>query len=162
MCISFLLKLRTISCLGSSPWNLDHHVTIFSLLRALFRWAQSLNCQIDVHICVYATFILFVLNLSSTGGWTRVIVEKPFGRDLDSAEALSSKLGGLFSEDQLYRIDHYLGKELVQNLVYSTCLSIGSCVFFARHVLNSIHPWVRLHFSGLSIRLLTGRLYRFL
>jgi glucose-6-phosphate 1-dehydrogenase len=44
-------------------------------------------------------------------------VEKPFGKDLDSSEALSSELGALFSEDQLYRIDHYLGKELVQNLV---------------------------------------------
>jgi glucose-6-phosphate 1-dehydrogenase len=50
-------------------------------------------------------------------GWTRVIVEKPFGKDLDSSEALSSELGALFSEDQLYRIDHYLGKELVQNLL---------------------------------------------
>ncbi|XP_024357851.1 glucose-6-phosphate 1-dehydrogenase 6, cytoplasmic isoform X2 [Physcomitrium patens] len=50
-------------------------------------------------------------------GWTRVIVEKPFGKDLESSEALSSELGALFSEDQLYRIDHYLGKELVQNLL---------------------------------------------
>lgn len=54
-------------------------------------------------------------------------MEKPFGKDLDSSEVLSSELGALFSEDQLYRIDHYLGKELVQNLVYSTCLSIGYC-----------------------------------
>jgi glucose-6-phosphate 1-dehydrogenase len=54
---------------------------------------------------------------ASRAGWTRVIVEKPFGKDLDSAEELSSQLGELFEEDQLYRIDHYLGKELVQNLV---------------------------------------------
>ncbi|KAG0623847.1 hypothetical protein M758_3G206500 [Ceratodon purpureus] len=53
----------------------------------------------------------------NTRGWTRVVVEKPFGKDLDSAEALSSQLGALFSEEQLYRIDHYLGKELVQNLL---------------------------------------------
>jgi glucose-6-phosphate 1-dehydrogenase len=50
-------------------------------------------------------------------GWTRVIVEKPFGKDLESSEVLSSELGSLFTEDQLYRIDHYLGKELVQNLL---------------------------------------------
>ncbi|CAI5946382.1 unnamed protein product [Closterium sp. NIES-65] len=50
-------------------------------------------------------------------GWTRVIVEKPFGRDLASAEALSGELGALFSEEQIYRIDHYLGKEVVQNLL---------------------------------------------
>ena len=51
------------------------------------------------------------------GGWTRIIVEKPFGRDLASAVALSRELLAHWGEDQLYRIDHYLGKETVQNLV---------------------------------------------
>lgn len=46
-----------------------------------------------------------------------MIVEKPFGRDLASSDALSHHLGGLFREDQIYRIDHYLGKEMVQNLM---------------------------------------------
>jgi glucose-6-phosphate 1-dehydrogenase len=50
-------------------------------------------------------------------GWSRIIVEKPFGKDLDSSEKLSSELAALFTEEQLYRIDHYLGKELVQNLL---------------------------------------------
>ncbi|XP_017110412.1 glucose-6-phosphate 1-dehydrogenase isoform X1 [Drosophila elegans] len=50
-------------------------------------------------------------------GWNRVIVEKPFGRDDVSSQALSDHLAGLFQEDQLYRIDHYLGKEMVQNLM---------------------------------------------
>ena len=50
-------------------------------------------------------------------GWTRMIVEKPFGRDLDSARALNRSLLQGFDEDQLYRIDHYLGKETVQNLL---------------------------------------------
>jgi glucose-6-phosphate 1-dehydrogenase len=59
----------------------------------------------------------YCMNPTSRTGWTRVIVEKPFGKDLDSAEELSSQLGELFEEDQLYRIDHYLGKELVQNLL---------------------------------------------
>lgn len=56
------------------------------------------------------------------GGWTRIVVEKPFGKDLESAEQLSSQIGELFDESQIYRIDHYLGKELVQNMV--TCLDI--------------------------------------
>ena len=51
------------------------------------------------------------------GGWTRIVVEKPFGKDLGSAEQLSAQIGELFDEPQIYRIDHYLGKELVQNLV---------------------------------------------
>jgi hypothetical protein len=46
--------------------------------------------------------------------WVRLIVEKPFGRDLASSEALAGQLGSLFPEEQLYRIDHYLGKELAQ------------------------------------------------
>ncbi len=49
--------------------------------------------------------------------WRRVIVEKPFGRDLRSSEALSSGIAELFTEAQLYRIDHYLGKEPVQGLL---------------------------------------------
>ncbi len=56
------------------------------------------------------------LNHSSTG-WTRLIVEKPFGRDLQSAIALNRQVHDVFAEDQVYRIDHYLGKETVQNLI---------------------------------------------
>lgn len=50
-------------------------------------------------------------------GWTRVVVEKPFGKDAKTAEELDMLLGKLFREDQIYRIDHYLGKETVQNIV---------------------------------------------
>lgn len=48
--------------------------------------------------------------------WQRIIVEKPFGTDLTSAEELNRALGRVFEEDAIYRIDHYLGKELVQNI----------------------------------------------
>ncbi|MGY3437241.1 MULTISPECIES: glucose-6-phosphate dehydrogenase [unclassified Marinovum] len=47
----------------------------------------------------------------------RIVVEKPFGRDLASAKALNKSLAAYFNEDQIYRIDHYLGKETVQNLM---------------------------------------------
>ncbi|CAA0823463.1 Glucose-6-phosphate 1-dehydrogenase- cytoplasmic isoform 2 [Striga hermonthica] len=59
----------------------------------------------------------YAMNKSDLGGWTRIVVEKPFGKDLASAEELSSQIGELFDEPQIYRIDHYLGKELVQNLL---------------------------------------------
>ena len=49
--------------------------------------------------------------------WTRIIVEKPFGHDLESARALNKTLASVFDESQIYRIDHYLGKETVQNLL---------------------------------------------
>jgi len=51
------------------------------------------------------------------GVWSRVIVEKPFGRDRASARALNDELHAAFDEEQIFRIDHYLGKETVQNLM---------------------------------------------
>ena len=54
---------------------------------------------------------------NSSGGTVRIVVEKPFGRDLDSARALNRLLAQYFEEEQVYRIDHYLGKETVQNIM---------------------------------------------
>ena len=50
-------------------------------------------------------------------GWVRIIVEKPFGHDLDSARALNKSIHEVFDEHQIFRIDHYLGKETVQNIL---------------------------------------------
>src|SRR5205085_8959920 len=50
-------------------------------------------------------------------GWHRIIIEKPFGRDLKSARELNNLLHKYFDESQVFRIDHYLGKETVQNLM---------------------------------------------
>ncbi|MCI0490461.1 MAG: glucose-6-phosphate dehydrogenase [Blastocatellia bacterium] len=50
-------------------------------------------------------------------GWTRIIIEKPFGHSLESARELNVDVAKVFNEDQVYRIDHYLGKETVQNLM---------------------------------------------
>lgn len=54
---------------------------------------------------------------SDETGWTRVIVEKPFGYDLETAKDLDNKLNELFKEEQIYRVDHYLGKEMIQNIL---------------------------------------------
>jgi len=50
-------------------------------------------------------------------GWRRVVIEKPFGRDLESAQALNAEIKQVLKERQIYRIDHYLGKETVQNIL---------------------------------------------
>ncbi len=55
--------------------------------------------------------------LNQSQGWTRLVIEKPFGRDADSAESLNRLVHKYFEEKQVYRIDHYLGKETVQNLL---------------------------------------------
>jgi len=55
--------------------------------------------------------------LNRSPGWTRIVIEKPFGRDLESARRLNEQAHAVFDEDQVYRIDHYLGKETVQNIL---------------------------------------------
>lgn len=57
------------------------------------------------------------LTEETDGCWRRIIIEKPFGRDLESAHALNATLHQSFKEHQIYRIDHYLGKETVQNMM---------------------------------------------
>jgi glucose-6-phosphate 1-dehydrogenase len=57
------------------------------------------------------------LNRSNTG-WTRIVIEKPFGRDLASARQLNEQVHEAFGEDQVYRIDHYLGKDTAQNVLF--------------------------------------------
>lgn len=68
-------------------------------------------------------------------GWTRLIVEKPFGHDLASAIELNRQVGKVFREEQVYRIDHYLGKETVQNiLVFRLANGIFEPVWNRRYV----------------------------
>jgi glucose-6-phosphate 1-dehydrogenase len=64
--------------------------------------------------------------VSPEGPWARVIVEKPFGHDLKSARELNTLIHGVFDERQVYRIDHYLGKETVQNILV---LRLGNGIF---------------------------------
>ncbi|HLO32506.1 MAG TPA: glucose-6-phosphate dehydrogenase [Anaerolineales bacterium] len=57
--------------------------------------------------------------LAENGGWRRVVIEKPFGTDLESARSLNEQIHKALHEPQIYRIDHYLGKETVQNILVS-------------------------------------------
>ncbi len=64
--------------------------------------------------------------LNKSQGWVRIVVEKPFGNDLESAQHLNRLLWTAFDEHSIYRIDHYLGKETVQNLLV---LRFGNTIF---------------------------------
>ncbi len=67
--------------------------------------------------------------------WSRVVIEKPFGHDTDSAKALQQQLDAALDESQMYRIDHYLGKETVQNLlVFRFANSIFESLWNYKHV----------------------------
>src|SRR5258708_24911370 len=57
------------------------------------------------------------LSHQEKGRWRRVVIEKPFGHDLESAKALNREIKSVLDENQIYRIDHYLGKETVQNIM---------------------------------------------
>jgi glucose-6-phosphate 1-dehydrogenase len=72
--------------------------------------------------------------------WSRVVIEKPFGRDLSSARALNKEVTAVLDESQVYRIDHYLGKETVQNIL---ALRFGNSIF---------EPlWNRRHISSVQV-----------
>ncbi len=68
-------------------------------------------------------YLIIVEQLGKSGlnkrdqGWTRIVIEKPYGRDIESATVLEQAVHRVFSEKQVYRIDHYLGKETVQNIL---------------------------------------------
>ncbi|KAH1237811.1 Glucose-6-phosphate 1-dehydrogenase 1, chloroplastic [Glycine max] len=79
------------------------------LSNRLFYLSIPPNIFVDVVRCAS-------LKASSKDGWTRVIVQKPFGRDSESSSELTKSLKQHLTEDQIFRIDHYLGKELVENL----------------------------------------------
>jgi glucose-6-phosphate 1-dehydrogenase len=78
--------------------------------------------------------------LGNTSGWKRLIIEKPFGHDLQSARELNEKLSRAFDEEEIYRIDHYLGKPMVQNL---------EALAFANPILQSI--WNKEHIANVQI-----------
>jgi glucose-6-phosphate 1-dehydrogenase len=67
-----------------------------------------------------------MIPLPDADDWLRIVIEKPFGHDLDSAQQLAHDLGQMLDESQIYRIDHYLGKETVQNILL---FRFGNAIF---------------------------------
>ncbi|KAJ3360742.1 Glucose-6-phosphate 1-dehydrogenase [Allomyces arbusculus] len=71
-------------------------------------------------------------------GWARVIVEKPFGHDLESSRALGRALAAKWNEHELYRIDHYLGKEMVKNLISLRFANVFFASVWHRHAIHNV------------------------
>jgi glucose-6-phosphate 1-dehydrogenase len=115
-----------------------HHPEAF---QKLTRRIQELDREHDLHgncLCYLATppdvYPLVIEQIgkakmarsANEKSWTRIIVEKPYGRDLASARQLNKTVLEVFDESQVYRIDHYLGKDTVQNLLV---LRFGNGIF---------------------------------
>ncbi len=85
---------------------------------------------------------LLITCTNEVSGLGRILVEKPFGKDVQTARALDKKLGSLFKEEQIFRIDHYLAKETIQNILNFR---------FANHIFEPL--WNKNHIESIEIRL---------
>ena len=123
---SFAARIRYQRCDFDDPAAFDRLVTI---LEAIDKEQGNLAEGRGNHLYYLATqpsaFAEIVGQLGRVGldhehhdgGWRRIVIEKPFGHDLNSAIRLNREVGKVFRESQVYRIDHYLGKETVRNLL---------------------------------------------
>lgn len=119
-----------------------------NLLHAVEQREQELNIPQNrvFYLSVGPQFFdIITQNIKESGlgtrkGWKRLIIEKPFGHDLQSAQELNEKLSKAFSEDEIYRIDHYLGKPMVQNL---------EALEFANPILHAL--WNNRYISNVQI-----------
>jgi glucose-6-phosphate 1-dehydrogenase len=112
--------------------------TFAELKKALGECSRPL-CYLAIPPSLFET-VIHGLGVVGTRDGMRVVVEKPFGRDLESAERLNQVLRASFDEDSIFRIDHYLGKESVQNLLYFR---------FANAFLEPV--WNRNHVRSVSV-----------
>jgi glucose-6-phosphate 1-dehydrogenase len=122
--------------------QIDAFLSRLEYLQSTFEDPEGFK-QMDTHAAGYPNRLYYlstppgayediIHNLGGLGlaqrkeGFTRIVVEKPFGRDFHSAQALNEVLARYFREEQIYRIDHYLGKETVQNIL---SLRFGNGIF---------------------------------
>ncbi len=110
----------------------DDPQTYLALGNRLAALAPETQGNVLYYLAVPPNLYLTIVNhlgeagLNQSSGWVRIVIEKPFGHDLASARELNEQIHQVFAEQQVYRIDHYLGKETVQNLL---SFRFGNAVF---------------------------------
>ncbi len=103
-----LIRYVKVEAIGDEGWK---------ELRKLLRKDVVQAFYFSVGPSLFGPIARRLTRFDVAGANARIVVEKPFGRDLASAQSLNAELATCFAEDQIYRIDHYLGKETVQNLM---------------------------------------------
>ena len=125
---AFLGRLHYVA---GDPGDAQTYQRLDAQLHEIAQGPESRWQGAPVNCCFYCSvppqvYLDIVEQLGATGlnrehvdghGWSRIVVEKPFGHDLDTARDLNRSLHAVFDEHQIYRIDHYLGKETVQNIL---------------------------------------------
>ncbi|WP_288372785.1 glucose-6-phosphate dehydrogenase [uncultured Marinobacter sp.] len=112
--------------------------------QALNEWRDAVNNELIVYMAtppsMYGVIARNMKSCQCCNEHTRVVVEKPIGHDLESSKVINDELGEVYNENQLFRIDHYLGKETVQNLI---------ALRFANNLFAS--QWDQNHISHVEI-----------
>ncbi len=120
---AFSLRVRHVQGVFEDAYAYEHVAEVLVSLDAELGVCSNKLFYLAVPPNAYGTIFQ---NLAHSGltvpcggnkGWTRILVEKPFGRDLETAQKLDAMLGLLFKEEQIFRIDHYLAKENLQNIL---------------------------------------------
>ncbi len=92
--------------------------TILADIRSRYGCSTNLLFYLALPTTLFSSVAALLHPVVTADGWTRVVFEKPFGEDLKSATELNEAIAAVLDEEQIYRVDHYLGKELVQNILY--------------------------------------------
>jgi glucose-6-phosphate 1-dehydrogenase len=108
-------KLAALFQLVSGDYN---DSSTFEHLRQALGNAQRPLYYLAIPPTAFPAVVTHLTETGCTAHSARVVIEKPFGRDLESARSLNATLRAVFPEDAIFRIDHYLGKEAVQNILY--------------------------------------------